>query len=66
MEDKNMIITKEQMTGIEKLIPEHKDALIAYGADMYRSGMIKGEILIAVGAFLGATATIMINYRKKK
>lgn len=33
-----MIITEIQKKEIEQLIPEHGDALLAYGADMYRQG----------------------------
>ena len=33
------VITANQIKEIEKLIPEHGDALMAYGADMYREGI---------------------------
>lgn len=33
------VITANQIKEIEKLIPEHEDALMAYGADMYREGI---------------------------
>lgn len=35
-----MIITEIQKKEIERLIPEHGEALVAYGADMYRQGII--------------------------
>lgn len=44
-----MIITEEQKKEIEQLIPEHKEALIAYGADMYCRGIVKEAVRIALG-----------------
>lgn len=39
-----MIITEIQKKEIEQLIPEHTEALVAYGADMYRRGLITGAV----------------------
>lgn len=44
-----MIITEIQKKEIEQLIPEHGDALLAYGADMYRQGTIAGAVFLAEG-----------------
>lgn len=44
-----MIINEKEMREIENLIPEHKDALVAYGADMYRQGMYTGAVCIVLG-----------------
>lgn len=41
-----MIITEIQKKEIEQLIPEHGDALLAYGADMYRQGTIAGAVFL--------------------
>ena len=43
----NKLITETQKNEIEKLAEEHSEALIAYGADMYRKGTIEGAIAIA-------------------
>ena len=37
-----MIITDIQKKEIERLIPEHGEALVAYGADMYRHNYRSG------------------------
>lgn len=44
-----MIITNTLKKEIEELIPEHEEALVAYGADMYRRGMFMGAFCIALG-----------------
>lgn len=56
-----MIITEKEMREIENLIPEHKDALAAYGADIYRRGMYTGAICIVLGIGLG----LLIDGSKK-
>ena len=47
------IITKEQEREIEQLAVEHSDALIAFGADLYRQGMFKGGVIILAGVVVG-------------
>lgn len=63
------IITEEQIIEIENMSKEHFDALVAYGADMYRQGIFKGAVIAAVGTAVGAaiSAGVMevINKRKK-
>ena len=49
----NKIITELQKQEIEELAINHNKALIAYGADMYRSGLIKGAIIGSIGAATG-------------
>lgn len=44
------VITKEQIHEIEELAMEHSDALIAYGADLYRMGMKDGAKYTLQGA----------------
>lgn len=48
-----MIITETQKKEIEQLIPEHGEALVAYGADMYRRGIITGAVWLAIGVGCG-------------
>lgn len=48
-----MIITEIQKKEIERLIPEHGEALVAYGADMYRQDIIAGTVLFGAGVCCG-------------
>lgn len=48
-----MIITEELKKEIEQLIPGHEEALVAYGADMYRRGIVTGAVWIALGVGCG-------------
>ncbi len=48
-----MIITEIQKKEIEQLIPKHREALVAYGADMYRQGIITGAVLLGAGVCCG-------------
>lgn len=64
-----MIITEIQKKEIEQLIPEHGDALLAYGADMYRQGIITGAVIFAIGVgcgFFFESVRIIYKYRKSK
>lgn len=47
------LITNEQKREIEQLAVEHSDALIAFGADLYRQGMIKGGVITLAGVIVG-------------
>lgn len=51
-----MIITETQKKEIEQLIPGHGEALVAYGADMYRQGMVVGAVLLGAGVCCGFIA----------
>ena len=42
------LITESQKREIEQLAVEHKDAIIAAMADMYREGYIKGAVCGAI------------------
>lgn len=59
------IITEAQKREIESLAMEHWDALIAFGADMYRDGLIKGAIIGVGGAALGLTIPVIVKEIKK-
>ena len=64
-----MIITEIQKIVIERLIREHREALVAYGADMYRQGMITGAVLLGAGVccgFIVEGARTIYKYRKSK
>ena len=52
------LITNSQKREIEGLAVEHLDALIAYGADLYRQGFIKGAITGAIGVTAGFVFSI--------
>lgn len=52
------LITNSQRREIEGLAVEHLDALVAYGADLYRQGFIKGAITGMVGVASGVVFTI--------
>lgn len=47
------LITVEQENEIVELAKDHNDALVAFGADMYRDGMLKGGLVALVGVGLG-------------
>lgn len=65
-----MIITKTQKKEIEQLIPKHGEALVAYGADMYRRGLITGAVWLAIGVSCGfiveRTRNIYKHQKSKK
>lgn len=48
-------ITTQQTKEIEELATEHHDALIAFGADLYSDGLVRGAIYGIVGAIVGAS-----------
>lgn len=52
------LITEEQQREIVQLAADHADALVAYGADMYRDGLIKGATAVGVGALIGVSIAI--------
>lgn len=60
-----MIITQEQKKMIERLAEDgHSDALIAYGADMYRQGIIKGLAMAGIGLVGFGTTYAICKIRK--
>lgn len=50
---KSKLMTEETIKEIESLIPDHEQALILYGADLYRKGMIKGAVVAGIGTAFG-------------
>ena len=62
----NKLITELQKQEIEELAINHNEALIAYGADMYRSGLIKGAIMASIGAATAITISTIYNVIQTK
>lgn len=65
-----MAITKDHMAELEALIPDHKEALINYGADMYRSGIIKGAVVFGLGVGVAVATDLIVktikSFKKEK
>lgn len=59
------LITEQQQCEIEMLAFDHYDALIAYGADMYRDGLIKGAMMASIGIATGITIAKMFEFIKE-
>lgn len=49
---KMKLMTPEAIKEIESLIPDHEEALMRCGAQMYREGIVKGAILVGTGLIL--------------
>lgn len=49
---KMKLMTPEAIKEIESLIPDHEEALMRWGAQMYREGIVKGAILVGTGMML--------------
>lgn len=60
------IITELQKCEIEKLAVDHSDALIAYGAGMYRKGLINGAIATSIGVVAAVTVSTISKVIKSK
>lgn len=62
-----MMITEKQKRDIEQLIPEHEDALAAFGVDIYQRGMITGAVGLTIGVCCGfIVERIMVIYKHRK
>lgn len=59
-----MIITEIQQKEIEQLMPKHREALVAFGTEMYRRGAIVGAVWITVGIGCGAIVGTLMGMRK--
>lgn len=60
------LITDVQKLEIEELLPEHSDALVAMGADLYRKGFIKGAVTTMVSVISGVVFAISISVLKEQ
>ena len=56
---KMRLMTPEAIKEIESLIPDHEEALIRWGAQMYREGIVKGAIFTGIGMTLGIVASVI-------
>ena len=67
--DKGTVKTKDEVVSIG--MDGHADALVAYGADLYRQGIIKGAVIGVVGFVAGeiiatSICTLVDKLKKKK
>ena len=56
-----MIITERQIIELENFNKEQFEAVIAYGADLYRQGLVKGAIVGVVGFGIGMSIQYIVN-----
>ena len=56
---KMRLMTPEAIKEIESLIPDHEEALIRWGAQMYREGIVKGAIFTGIGMTLEIVASVI-------
>ncbi len=67
---KYKLMTPEAIKEIESLIPDHGEALMQYGAQMYRDGIVEGAIYACIGMAVGMIASVVkeiyIDTEKKK
>lgn len=59
-------VTNSKMKEIESLIPEHADALVAFGGDMYRKGIFAGAAYLAMGIGVGSAIHYLNELREHK
>lgn len=61
-------MNEELMNEVVELVNNgHSKAIIAFGAAMYRDGLIEGALFVAAGVGIGATAvTFYKKLRNKK
>lgn len=55
---KMTLMTPEAIKEIESLIPNHEEALMQWGAQMYRDGIVKGAIVGGIGMTIGMLAIV--------
>ena len=61
------VMTQEQMDEIISIgMDGHTDALVAYGGDLYRQGVIKGAIVAMAGWIVGEIITMSIDVLKER
>lgn len=56
---KMRLMTPEAIKEIESLIPDHEEALMQWGTQMYREGIVKGAIFTGTGMILGMIAGVV-------
>lgn len=62
---KNTLMTPETIKEIESLIPDHGEALIRWGAQLHRDGIVKGGIGAVIGMTIGLIAVSVKDSWKK-
>ncbi|NSJ25474.1 hypothetical protein [Blautia glucerasea] len=62
---KNTLMTPETIKEIESLIPDHGEALIRWGAQLHRDGIVKGGIGAVIGMAIGLIAVSVKDSWKK-
>ena len=62
---KNALMTPETIKEIESLIPDHGEALIRWGAQLHRDGIVKGGVGAVIGMVIGLIAVSIFDARKK-
>lgn len=55
---KMTLLTPEAIKDIESLIPDHGEALMQWGAQMYRDGIVKGAIVGGISTMIGMLAIV--------
>lgn len=55
---KMTLMTPKAIKEIESLIPDHGEALMQWGAQMYRDGIVKGAIVAGIGTMIGMLAIV--------
>lgn len=67
---KKELMTPDAIKEIESLIPDHEKALMLFGAQMYRDGIVKGVIVAGIGmtlgVIIGVTKDFYFNAKKEK
>lgn len=63
---KKHIVTEEQVCEIVEMTKEQQDALVAYGAEMYRNGLLKGGIIVIAGNVVGIVISFVLEDIIKK
>lgn len=54
-------MTMAQQKELAALGTEHFDALVAYGGDMYRNGLVKGAKATLTGAVIGVVTSAVVS-----
>lgn len=55
---KMTLMTPETIKEIESLIPDHEEALMRWGAQMYREGFVEGAIVAGISTMIGMLAIV--------
>lgn len=56
------LITEQQKHEIELIGADHFNALVAYGADQYRDGLVKGAMITSIGVVTGIAISKLFEF----